>query len=107
MSESESKAAKEPKAGSGRMSPALWIVRYGIGMMMVVAGIVVLILNPAGVGVDGFGMSVGGGLSVILLNALFRFGVSGDRERALHEEAWRHFEQYGEWPDEPPPRGRA
>ena len=80
----------------------MWIVRYGIGLVMVVGGVVMLVVSPAGLGVDGFAMAVGGGLSVLMLNFLFRLGVSGDEERERHERAWRHFEEHGEWPDEPP-----
>ncbi len=51
-------------------------------------------------------MAVGGGLSVLMINALYRLGVSGDEERARHEDGWRYFEEHGEWPDDPPPRKR-
>ena len=87
-----------------RISPALWLVRYGIGILMVAGGIVLLIVSPAGTGVDGFAMAVGGGLSVLTLNALYRLSVSSDKERERHEEEWRYFEQHGDWPDDPPPR---
>jgi hypothetical protein len=73
---------------------------------MVLGGIVVLVVSPAGMGVDGFAMAVGGGLAVLVLNFLFRLGVSGDEERARHEEAWRYFEEHGEWPEDPPPKKR-
>jgi hypothetical protein len=87
-----------------RISPALWLVRYGIGILMVAGGIVLLIVSPAGTGVDGFAMAVGGGLSVLTLNALYRLSVSSDKERERHEEEWRYFEQHGEWPEDPAPR---
>jgi hypothetical protein len=48
-------------------------------------------------------MAVGGGLSVLTLNALYRLGVSGDEERERHEGEWRYFEQHGDWPDDPSP----
>jgi hypothetical protein len=83
----------------------LFAVRYGIGAVMVIAGIVLLIAVP-GTGVDGFAMAVGGGLSVLLLNLLFRMGVSGDEERAREEDARRYFDEHGVWPDEPPPKAR-
>ncbi len=83
------------------------IVRYGIGGVMVLGGIVMLIVSPAGLGVDGFAMAVGGGLSVLLINFLFRLGVSGDREREQEEQARRYFDEHGEWPeDDDEPRGR-
>ena len=77
-------------------------VRYGIGGIMVIAGIVLLIINPGGFGVDGFSLSVGAGLSVLLINWMFRLGVSGDREREDEEEARRYLEKHGYWPDEAP-----
>ena len=81
-------------------------VRYGIGGALVLAGLIVLAVNPGGFGIDGFAMAVGSGLSVLLVNFLFRLGVSGDREREREEEARRYFDQHGVWPDERarPPR---
>jgi hypothetical protein len=84
---------------------ALFLVRYGIGAVMVIAGIVLLVAVP-GTGVDGFAMAAGGGLSVILLNALYRMGVAGDQERVREDEARRYFDEHGEWPDDPPPKQR-
>jgi hypothetical protein len=83
----------------------LFAVRYGIGAVMIIAGIVLLVAVP-GTGVDGFAMAVGGGLSVVLLNVLYRMGVSGDEERAREEEARRHFDEHGVWPEDPPPQAR-
>ena len=64
-----------------RRSIGMLILRYGIGAVMVVAGIVMLIVDPSGLGVDGFAMAVGGGLSVLLINFLYRLGVSGESRR--------------------------
>src|SRR4029077_7385875 len=50
----------------------LWVVRYGIGAAMVIAGIVLLV-SSSQFGVDGFAMAVGGGLAVLMINVLFRF----------------------------------
>ena len=71
---------------------------------MVVAGFVLLALNPGGFGVEGFSMSVGAGLSVLMLNWMFRLGVRGDREREREEQARRYLELHGHWPDEAPPQ---
>jgi hypothetical protein len=81
------------------------VVRYGLGAVMVVAGIIMLVVNPGGFGVDGFAMAVGGGLSVLLINFLFRLGVSGDREREQEEAARRYFDEHGVWPDDEPETG--
>lgn len=78
----------------------LIVVRYGLGAALVIAGIVLIVVNPGGFGVDGFAMAVGGGLSVLLINFLFRLGVSGDREREAEEQARSYFDEHGVWPEE-------
>lgn len=85
---------------SAQRSVGLLALRYGIGAVMVVAGIVMLIVDPGGFGVDGFAMAAGGGLSVLLINFLYRLGVSGDREREEEERARAYFDEHGEWPEE-------
>jgi hypothetical protein len=87
----------EPPTGH---SIGLLVLRYGIGGVMVLAGIVMLIIDPSGLGVDGFAMAAGGGLSVLLINFLYRLGVSGDREREQEERARAYFDQHGEWPED-------
>jgi hypothetical protein len=87
----------EPSAGR---ATGLLVLRYGIGGVMVLAGIVLLVVNPSGLGVEGFAMAAGGGLSVLLINFLYRLGVSGDREREQEERARAYFDEHGEWPEE-------
>lgn len=97
-----------PAPDTPASSIGLLIVRYGIGGVMVLGGIVMLVISPSGLGTEGFGMAVGGGLAVLLLNLLYRMGVSGDREREQEEEARRYFDVHGEWPEEDDrPRGRT
>ena len=79
---------------------SLLVLRYGIGGAMALAGIVLLVTNSGGFGVDGFALGVGGGLSLIMLNFLYRLGVSGDRERDHEEDARAYLERHGYWPDE-------
>jgi hypothetical protein len=79
---------------------SLLVLRYGIGGAMVLAGIILLVTNSGGFGVDGFALGVGGGLSLIMLNFLYRLGVSGDRERDQEEAARTYLEHHGYWPDE-------
>jgi hypothetical protein len=81
-------------------STGLLLLRYGIGGVMVMAGVVMLIVDPSGLGVDGFAMAAGGGLSVLLINFLYRLGVTGDREREQEERARVYFDEHGEWPEE-------
>jgi len=94
----------QPLPGAGHTSWGLLVVRYGIGGVLVLAGLVVLIINPSGFGVEGFALGAGGGLSVILLNVLFRLGVEGDKEREQEEAARRYLDEHGVWPDEDPKR---
>lgn len=86
-------------------SLSLLLVRYGLGVILVVAGVVVLVINPGGFGIDGFAMAAGSGFSVLMLNWLWRLGVNSDQERVQEEEARAFLAQHGHWPDEAP-RGR-
>ena len=90
--------------GKRPSSLPLAIVRYGIGGVMILAGVVMLVVSPGGLGVDGFAMAAGGGLSVLLINFLYRLGVSGDVEREREEEARRYLDEHGEWPEDEPRR---
>lgn len=61
--------------------------------------------KPAGSrsGAEGGGLLVAAGLSVWLINALYRFGVRGDRERDDEDRARTFFDEHGYWPDDDPP----
>jgi hypothetical protein len=61
---------------------------------------VVLAVVPGDMGVLGFASAVGAGLSVVLLNFLYRLSVSGDSEREREEEARRYLDEHGVWPDD-------
>lgn len=79
-------------------------VRFGIPVALIVAGFVLLLTTEGALKWDGFAMCVGAGLSVALINVLFRFGARGDEERQAEEDARAFFSEHGHWPDEPPPR---
>ena len=93
---------REPSTTEQEPGSSLGILflRYGIAAVLVLAGIVLLVVNPSGFGVDGFAMAVGAGLSVLLINFLYRLGVSGDKEREAEERARAYFDEHGEWPEE-------
>ena len=59
-----------------------------------------VLVDPSGLGVDAFAMAVGGGLAVLLINFLYRLGVSGDKEREEEERARTYFDEHGEWPED-------
>ena len=73
----------------------IWI-RYVLHAVLVLAGFVVLFVADGSTKWDGFAMCVGAGLSVLLMNVLFRFGAKGDREVAARDYLTKH----GRWPDE-------
>lgn len=76
-------------------------VRYGLPAVIALAGLIVLILNPSIGGLEAFAMGIGVAASILLLNVLYRIGVSGDRERDEEEEARAYFDAHGRWPDDP------
>jgi hypothetical protein len=82
------------------------IIRYGLGAVMVLGGVAMLIISPAGLGLDGFAMAVGGGLSVVLFNVLFRLGLSSELDREEEEQGRDYCDEHGEWPADRPREAR-
>jgi hypothetical protein len=83
--------------GRGRMT---W-VRTWLPVTIIGAGLVVAMANGfSETGSEGGTLLIAAGLSVWLINALYRFGVSGDREREDEDRARRFFDEHGYWPDE-------
>ena len=80
----------------------LTTIRYVLPALLVIAGFVILFAVSGSVRYEGFAMCVGAGLSVLLLNWLFRLGAAGDRERDDEDAARNFYSQHGHWPDEPP-----
>ena len=78
----------------------LLTLRYGIPFALVVGGFVMLFVVEGEIRWDGWAMLVGSGLSVLLLNWLFRLGVQGDKERDKEEAAREYLGVHGRWPDE-------
>jgi hypothetical protein len=78
-------------------------IRFGIPALLIVAGFVILFTVEGSLRWDGWAMCVGAGLSVLLLNWLFRLGAQGDREREDEVAAREFFTRHGHWPDEDPP----
>jgi hypothetical protein len=75
-------------------------VRYALPAVVVLAGIVLLALSPSVDTAEAAAGIVGAGLSIWLLNELFRLGVRGDAEREAEEAARRYFDRHGRWPDD-------
>ena len=81
----------------------LRIIRIWLPVVVVALGIVLFILNPSLTTAEGSAGIIGAGLSIWLLNVLFRIGARGDRDRDDEADARRFFDEHGHWPDEPPP----
>ena len=81
-------------------SKSLLAVRYAVPALIAVAGLVVLILNHTINGLEGAAMLVGVALAILLLNVLYRVGVSGDVERDREAAARDYFDEHGRWPDD-------
>jgi hypothetical protein len=94
-------------APDGHSEDMLTAVRYGIPAALILAGIVVLVATSGDTRIEGWALFTGAGLSILLLNLLFRFGVKGEEERAEEDAARAYFDEHGEWPEEEDaPRGR-
>ena len=76
------------------------VVRYIVPGVIAILGVIVVIFNQTINGVEGFAMAIGVAGSILLLNVLYRVGVSGDRERDEEEAARVYFDEHGHWPDE-------
>jgi hypothetical protein len=89
-----------PTALPRRDARAMIVVRYVVPAVIAVLGVIVLIFNQTIIGLEGFAMAIGVAGSILLLNVLYRVGVSGDRERDDEEAARAYFDEHGRWPDE-------
>lgn len=79
----------------------LFSFRYVIPAALVLFGVVYAIVDWP-VGAEAFSLFAGAGLSIVLLNVLFRIGLEGDAEREREQSARDHFTEHGTWPDEAP-----
>ena len=79
-------------------------VRWILPALICVAGLVMMIVAPDEA--EAGAMVIGAGLSVWLLNLLYRVGVTGDRDRATEDAARDYYDRHGHWPDEAPPNRR-
>src|SRR4051794_13465961 len=98
----------DPMPDDARPTPShlrtagLITLRYVLPAALIVAGFVLLAVVKSSLKWDGWAMCVGAGLSVALMNVLFRFGAKGDDERKQEEQARDFFGEHGHWPDEEP-----
>lgn len=88
--------------GASGRSKAVLAVRYVLPAGIVVAAIVVLAFNHSINGLEGAAMFVGAAGAILLLNVLYRVGVTGDIERDEEAAARDYLDEHGHWPDEAP-----
>ena len=86
--------------------PTVLFFRYGLAAIFIVLGFAALLFAPPTSRYEGFSMCVGSGLSILLLNFLFRMGAKGDQDRETEEAAREFYARHGHWPDEAPPADR-
>lgn len=80
---------------------ALVFVRYVLPALVCIGAVVVLIARGADdIGLEGAAGIMGAGLSIWLMNVLFRVGVDNERDRDREDEARRYFDEHGRWPDD-------
>jgi hypothetical protein len=84
---------------------ALHAIRYGIPLVLLIAGVIVT-ATAGDVGLAAGALFFSAASAVLLLNVLYRIGVEGDRERDTEQEARAFFDEHGHWPDEPPSAAR-
>jgi hypothetical protein len=77
------------------------LVRTWLPVAIIAAGVVVAIATGfSETGLEGGALLISAGLSVWLINFLYRIGVRGDRERDVEDRARAYFDEHGRWPDE-------
>lgn len=81
----------------------IWLVRYGLPLLLVVAGGVLIALGhgstrspAAATGLVLIGVS----LMVWMLNWMFRMSIESNQDRAKEEAARDYFARHGHWPGE-------
>lgn len=89
------------------MSAKRWLLiltRWVIPGALITFGIVYGLVTRTEEGAEAFSLFAGAGLSIMLLNFLYRMGVTGDSERDEEDQAREYFSEHGHWPDEKPER---
>ena len=87
---------------TGPLATTLFTFRYGVPAVLVLFGLGCMIFMDWPDGAEAFSLFAGAGLSILLLNVLYRIGVKGDFERDEEAAARTHFSEHGEWPEDQP-----
>ena len=91
----------------GEYRRALFAVRYLLPSLLVIAGLVLIVIEPHGSTLHGGLGIIGAGLASFLFSFLARISMTGDEARTkAEEEARAFFDEHGYWPDEDPSKAR-
>ncbi len=82
---------------------ALRLVRFWLPVAVVVIGVVFMVVATDLAGLEGGALIVSAGISIWLLNWLYRVGIAGEGERQAEDDARTYYARHGHWPDEGPP----
>jgi hypothetical protein len=79
-------------------------VRVWLPLAIIAGGLIAIVATGGSLsGVEGGVAIIAAGISVWLLNVIFRVGVAGERERDAEDAARDFYAEHGYWPDEAPP----
>lgn len=81
-------------------TPLMRFVRLWLPGLIVLSGCVLALAVGTDEAWEGGALLVSAGLSVLLINVLFRLGVRGDRERVKEQRARDEYERTGTWPED-------
>lgn len=83
-------------------------VRVWLPLLIIAGGVVAIAATGGSLsGWEGGVAIIAAGISVWLLNVIFRVGVQGERERDAEDAARDFYAEHGYWPDEAPPESAA
>ena len=91
-----------PRAHRRSQTALQRFVRVWLPLIIIASGILLAAILQTDAAYEGGALLVSAGLSVWLLNVIFRIGVRGDHEREHERAARAEFERTGRWPDETP-----
>lgn len=82
-------------------TPLVAFLRWWLPAIVCTVGVVLIVINGGSEdSFEGGAAVIGAGLSIMLMNFLWRIGVSGDHDRDDEAAARDYFDAHGRWPDE-------
>lgn len=82
----------------------LRFVRIWLPALVTLAGVLIMAVRGFDeIGLEGGAGVIGAGLSIWLMNVIFRLGLDNDQDRDAEDAARDFYDANGHWPDEPKP----